>query len=271
MTLEQPAYILRQGQSALLVSMPHVGTHLPAWLMPRMTRDALALPDTDWHIERLYDFLDELDATVLAATHSRYVVDLNRAPDGTSLYPGRSVTGLCPLDTFDEQPVYLPGREPDAIEVVRRTELYWQPYHTALEAELERLKGLHGRAMLWDAHSIRSRVPRFFEGELPHFSLGTADHAACNVKLAERIHAIALGHAEYSCVMNGRFKGGYITRHYGRPEQGVHAVQLELAQRAYMQELPPFELDTERMRRIKPALQSMLHGMLSWHRALSEQ
>lgn len=261
---EPPVYTLRRGNSQLLVSMPHVGTYLPGWLAPRLTKAARAQPDTDWALEALYDFLDEFDATLLVATHSRYVVDLNRDPLGGSLYPGQSTTGLCALDTFSNEPAYRRGLEPDTAEMARRIDAYWRPYHHALTDELERLRNLHGVALLWDAHSIRSRVPRFFEGELPHFSLGTADHASCDPGLADCVAAAARAHMRYSTVINGRFKGGYITRHYGKPLQGVHALQLELAQRAYMHEQPPYEIDAALAAEVRPALRAMLQAMLAW-------
>lgn len=267
MHAEIPVFKLRRGSAPLLVSMPHVGTHLPAWLAPRLTPEALALPDTDWHLAALYDFLGEYDATVLMATHSRYVVDLNRPPDDTSLYPGQNTTGLCPLDTFSEQPLYVADGAPDPAEMRRRIETYWCPYHAALEAELARLKALHGTVMLWDAHSIQSRVPRFFDGALPHLNLGTADHQACAPELAERLAAVIRNHGAYSWVMNGRFKGGYITRHYGQPGLCVHAVQLEMAMRTYMRETPPLAFDETLAGAVRPLLRAMVEEMLKWHRS----
>lgn len=261
---EIPVFKLRQGASPLLVSMPHVGTHLPPWLTPRLTPQAMTLADTDWGLEALYNFVDEFDATVVVATHSRYVVDLNRPPDDASLYPGLSTTGLCPLDTFDVQPVYVSGGEPDTWEIRRRIDNYWYPYHATLEAELARLKALHGSALLWDAHSIQSRVPRFFEGELPHINIGTADHQACAPQLAERLAAVVRNHGDYSWVMNGRFKGGYITRHYGQPASNVHAVQLEMAMRTYMPEQAPFQVDDALAGQVRPLLRAMMQAMLVW-------
>ncbi|HEY3327641.1 MAG TPA: N-formylglutamate deformylase [Novimethylophilus sp.] len=271
MSAKIPVFKLRQGGSPLLVSMPHVGTHLPSWLTPRLTPEALALADTDWCLEALYDFLDELDATLVVATHSRYVVDLNRPPDDASLYPGHSTTGLCPIDTFDARPVYVSGSEPGFPEMRRRIATYWRPYHTTLEAELARLKALHGSALLWDAHSIRSKVPRFFEGELPNFNIGTADHQACAPELAERLAAVVRNHGAYSWVMNGRFKGGYITRHYGQPGRGVHAVQLEMAMRTYMLEAPPFGFDEVLASPVRPVLRAMMEAMLVWQQSQQPQ
>src|SRR5450830_109854 len=178
-TTDQPAFRLHQGQRPLLISMPHVGTYVPPALAQRLTVEARQVPDTDWHLEQLYGFARDLGASILVATHSRYVIDLNRPPDGASLYPGQSVTGLCPVDTFDDTPLYADGPGPDEAEIAQRREAVWAPYHACLQAELQRLRAEHGVALLWDAHSIRSVLPRFFEGRLPDLNLGTADGASC--------------------------------------------------------------------------------------------
>jgi N-formylglutamate deformylase len=260
----EPAWRLHAGHLPLLVSMPHVGTHLPDGLSSRLTDAACRLPDTDWHLERLYDFALALGASVLVATHSRYVVDLNRPPDGASLYPGQSVTGLCPLDTFDLEPLYTAGTEPDAAERARRVQDVWQPYHDALTDELARLRARHGVALLWDAHSIRSVVPRFFAGRLTDLNLGTADGASCSPVLAATLLQIAQSQREFSAVLNGRFKGGHITRHYGDPARRVHAVQLELTQCAYMQEQWPYAYLPERAVRVQPLLHRLLLAALDF-------
>jgi N-formylglutamate deformylase len=252
----------RQGRSPLLVSMPHVGTHIPESIGARMTRRALELPDTDWHLERLYDFLDGLGASLLAATHSRYVIDLNRPPDGANLYPGQDTTALCPLDTFAKDPVYRSGEEPADAEIAERVETYWRPYHAKLAGELANLKRRHGFALLWEAHAIFSQVPRFFSGRLPDFNLGTADGASCGPGIGEALLKVAQRAAGFSAVLNGRFKGGYITRHYGRPNEGMHAVQLELASITYMDERPPYAFDEERAARVRPHLRAMLEKFL---------
>lgn len=258
-----PPFLFHAGTAPLLVSMPHMGTWLPPEIAARMTPQARRVPDTDWHMDRLYDFARELGASILMATHSRYVVDLNRPPDDSSLYPGRSVTGLCPLDTFDDEPLYLERRAPDAAERNARLRSYWDPYHARLRAELARLRERHGIAMLWDAHSIRSVVPRFFEGRLTDFNLGTADGASCDPALAAQLLEIARAIPDHSAVLNGRFKGGYITRQYGRPAEGVHAVQLELAQCSYMEESGDFRFLPERAQRIQPHLRRMLEAVLA--------
>jgi N-formylglutamate deformylase len=265
MTMDIAAlFELRRGGAPLLISMPHPGTIVPAQLAARMTDAALRLPDTDWHLERLYDFVDGLEASVILATHSRYVIDLNRPPDDASLYPGQDATGLCPLDTFDCRPIYRGGCEPDAGESERRLRTYWQPYHAALSSELQRLHARHRKVVLWDAHSIRSVVPRLFDGRLPDLNLGTAAGAACDEDLAQRLLRIARSDPRYSAVLDGRFRGGYITRHYGRPAEGIHAIQLELAQRAYMQEEYPCRFDDARAAELRPVLQRMLHAVLRW-------
>jgi len=262
---DRPAYTFRQGTSPLLISMPHVGTHLPPAIAARLTDEARRVPDTDWHLERLYDFADELGASVLAATHSRYVADLNRPPDGSSLYPGQSVTGLCPLDTFDDTPLYRePALAPSEEEIALRREAVWQPYHDKLAAELERLRAAHGVAVLWDAHSIRSVLPRFFEGRLPDFNLGTGKGISCDPAMAQAVHDQARRAEGYTSVLNGRFTGGYITRHYGQPARNIHAIQLEMTQASYMQEALPFDYLPEVAARVQPPLRRMVQAALDF-------
>ena len=229
-------FSLQRGSVPLLVSLPHDGTELPAVLAARMTPAARALPDTDWFVSRLYAIARELGASVLKPSWSRYVVDLNRPPDGAALYPGRFETGICPLRTFAGEPIYGAGNEPDTAEIAARVAQYWQPYHAALAVELERLQAAHGRVLLWDGHSIRGELPQLFPGALPDLNLGTADGASCGSGLALALAHTLAAQSAYTFVINGRFKGGYITRHYGRPDQGIHAVQLELAQRTYLDE-----------------------------------
>ncbi len=227
---------LIRGRAPLLVSLPHDGVSLPPELVPRMTPAARAVPDTDWHVSRLYAFARKLGASLLIPRYSRYVIDLNRSSADHSLYPGKNTTGLCPQQRFDGGAVYLPGEEPSEDEVADRVARYWRPYHDALRDELERKRALHGRAILWEAHSIRSRVPWLFDGCLPDLNFGTADGLSCGSHLESRIAAAAACQSGYSWVLNGRFKGGFITRHYGRPLEGVEAIQLELAQNTYMDE-----------------------------------
>jgi N-formylglutamate deformylase len=245
----------RPGRIPLLVSMPHTGTHIPVDIKTRLTPAALAMPDTDWHLEKLYDFLKELGASVLVATHSRYVVDLNRPPDNTNLYPGQDTTPLVPLDTFHKEPLYQPGAEPSESEIAERVASYWRPYHAKLAEELQRLHEKFDYALLWEAHSILSEVPRFFAGKLADLNLGTADGRSCAPGIGEALLAKISG---YSAVLNGRFKGGYITRTYGDPANGVHAVQLELSAATYMSESPPYRLRKELAARVRPQLRALI-------------
>ena len=261
----EPPFRFRQGTRPLLISMPHVGTHVPPALAARLTDEAQRVPDTDWHLERLYDFADALGASILVATHSRFVIDLNRPPDGSSLYPGQSVTGLCPVDLFDDQSVYRdPEDVPGDVEIAERREAIWQPYHAQLAQELARMKAEHGVAALWDAHSIRSVLPRFFEGRLTDLNLGTANGASCSPVLAEQLLVIGQSAQGYTAVLNGRFKGGHITRQYGNPEQGIHAVQLEMTQSSYMQESWPFDYLPEVAAGVQPHVRRMLEAVLSF-------
>lgn len=259
-----PPFLFHVGTQPLLVSIPHMGTYIPPDVASSMTSIALETHDTDWHLDRLYGFARDMGASVLMASHSRYVIDLNRPPDGTSLYPGQSVTGLCPVDTFDETPLYQPGLAPSDAETERRLQAYWHPYHDQLTTELLRLKAKYGQVALWDAHSIRSVVPRFFDGKLADFNLGTANGTSCAPELADKLLTVAKAAPECSAVLNGRFMGGYITRHYGNPSQGVHAVQLEMTQCIYMDENWPFVYRPERAAHVKQTLRCMLDVMLDF-------
>jgi len=255
---------LRRGNSKLIVSMPHVGTQLPESLNVRMTKLAKDLPDTDWYLEELYDFLKDLDVTVIAANYSRYVVDLNRSADDMSLYPGSIVTGLCPIDTFSGELIYQQEMSLDATEIKNRLKMFWHPYHDALTSEIARVKALHGDVIVWDAHSIRSVVPRFFDGELPQLNIGTADGTTCQPKIIEKALSIIKSYDDYSWVDNGRFKGGFITRHYGQPSQGINAIQLEIAMRSYMDESsssPKF--DNDKAQSLRVLLKSMMQSIIS--------
>lgn len=228
---------IRRGDAPLVVSLPHTGVTIPADIAPHLVSEWRARKDADWWIEKLYAFAEELDATIVHTAISRTAIDVNRDPSGASLYPGQATTELCPSTTFDGEPLYKEGFTPDEAEIARRRTLYFEPYHAALEAEIARLRGMHKAVALYDCHSIRSRIPRLFEGDLPVFNIGTNAGASCAPELTGRVEAICstsgMGH-----VVNGRFKGGWITRRYGRPSEGVHAVQMELACRGYMRETP---------------------------------
>ena len=257
---------LRRGPSPLIVSMPHAGTFVPHSVGWRFADVAALRPDTDWHMPRLYDFLDEIGATTIVANYSRYVVDVNRPPGGENLYPGRDTPRLCPIDTFDCRPLYRAGAEPGPAEIETRVNNIWKPYHAAIEREIARVKGVHGVAILWDAHSIISHAPRLFEGKLTDLNLGTADDAACDPALSRRLLQSLQGHKPFTSILNGRFKGGHITRRHGRPQDGVHAVQLEMSQCLYMEEEPPYTFREDLAGRIRPVLREQLEIALRFAR-----
>ena len=254
-------FTLHQGTAPLLVSVPHDGTFVPDDIAQRLTPAARRVPDTDWHIARLYAFARELGASMIVPTHSRYVVDLNRSEDDVSLYPGQNTTGLCPVVRFSGEPVYLQGREPTPDEIAERVERYWRPYHQALRMELDRLRAVHGRAVLWEGHSIRGELPFLFQGRLPDMNLGTAGGASCSPALQQRLEAVLAGQEEFDSVVNGRFKGGHITRHYGDPASGIEAVQMETSQRAYMDEAS-FAYDEAKAARAQALIRRLLETTL---------
>ncbi|MDE1184556.1 N-formylglutamate deformylase [Paraburkholderia sp.] len=242
---DQPVFTLHRGTLPLLISIPHVGTQIPDDIAATMNPVAMRTDDCDWHLDRLYAFAQRMGASMLIPTYARYVIDLNRPPDGANLYPGQDTTGLLPVDTFDKAPLYRDGHLPDEAEVARRRDVYWKPYHDALSAEIAALKARHGHVLLWEAHSIRSHVPRFFEGRLPDFNFGTSNGESAGSGMGEALVEVVnrVGGGAFSAVANGRFKGGFITREYGVPKEGVHAVQLELSQVTYMDEVFPYGFD----------------------------
>ena len=264
MTETPPIYTLQVGHTPLLLSLPHVGTQIPPALQPRYTARAMALEDTDWHLEALYAFARDLGASILVPQHSRYVIDLNRPPENAPMYPGANNTELCPSRFFTGDALYQTGQAPDEAEVKQRLAIYWRPYHDALAAELARLKAQHGHALLWDGHSIRSQLPWLFDGRLPDLNLGTANAGSCHPALRESLMQVLAGQTAFSHVTDGRFKGGYITRQYGRPTDGVQAVQLEMCWSTYMAEDPPWVLAPDRVARVTPLLRALLQTMLGW-------
>ena len=251
---------VHHGNAPLVVSFPHTGTEIPADIEEQLRSPWLARKDADYWVDVLYDFAHEMGATTVRTSLSRTVIDVNRDPSGASLYPGQTTTGLCPVETFDGELLYKPGREPDAGEIARRRSAFFDPYHVALREQLERLRAEHVRVVLWDAHSIRSRAPRLFDGELPQFNIGTDGGLSCDPGLTMAIEKVCdLAHMPR--VTNGRFRGGWITRHYGTPASGVHAVQMELAMRGYLEEPAhpdestwPAPLDDVRAARLRVAL-----------------
>jgi N-formylglutamate deformylase len=258
-----PVFSLHEGSLPLLISIPHVGTGIPADIAATMTPIALRTEDCDWHLDQLYAFARELGASILMPFNARYVIDLNRPPDGANLYPGQDTTGLLPVDTFDKEPLYREGHLPDEAEMARRRDIYWKPYHEALGTHLAALKAKHGKVLLWEAHSIRSHVPRFFPGRLPDFNFGTSNGASAATGLAEALAAVVERDGRYTAIANGRFKGGYITREYGRPADGVHAVQLELTQVTYMEEQLPYAYDETLAAQVEPLLKTLVQTALA--------
>ncbi len=258
---------LKRADAPLLISIPHLGTIIPDEMRHLYTDIALTVADTDWHLDRLYECAHDLGATVLSAKLSRYVIDLNRPSTDESLYPGQTTTGLCPQETFRGAPVYHAGCEPDAAEKARRVDEYWRPYHETLEAELERLREQHANVLLWEAHSIASVLPRLFEGKLPDLNLGTQDGRTAAPSALAAVMAAAQA-SEFTSIENGRFKGGFITRNYGAPHRGVHAIQLEMCQSTYMHETYPFDYAPERAEAVQPVLRKMIEGAFSVVRAL---
>jgi N-formylglutamate deformylase len=260
----QDSFTLHRGSRPLLVSLPHVGTVIPEDQRHRYTARALEVEDTDWHLDQLYAFVRELGASLIVPRYSRYVIDLNRPPGNTPLYPGANNTELCPTRSFCGEALYQEGCAPGEDEISRRRTVYWQPYHEALHAELARLRRAHGHAVLFDGHSIKSELPWLFEGTLPDLNLGTAGGASCDPSLRTALSQVLSCQSLFSQVVDGRFKGGYITRHHGQPQQGIHAVQLEMGWRCYMHEQPPFHVDPARAGKLAPVLRSLITTLLGW-------
>jgi formiminoglutamase len=262
---------VHHGDAPLIVSFPHTGIEIPEKIEENLVSPWLARKDTDFWVDVLYDFAHELGATTLRTALSRTVIDVNRDPSGNSLYPGQTTTGLCPMETFDGEPLYKSGSEPGPAEVLRRRTEYFDPYHAALKAELERKRARFGCVVLYDAHSIRSRVPRLFEGVLPQFNIGTNNGVTCDPSLSAGIEKICDA-SRFTRVTNGRFRGGFITRHSGNPAGGIHAVQMELAMSGYLHEPPgplnksnwPVPLDDALAARLRVALRDILDACIAF-------
>ena len=249
------------GDSPLLLAQPHGGMQIPEAILARLNPLGRELSDADWHITRLYaDLVDQ--ASQVSMPMHRYVIDANRDPADVSLYPGQNTTSLCPTTTFDGEEIYLPGQAPSADEIEERQQLYHQPYHDALAEQLQRIHNRHGYAILYDCHSIRSLVPYLFEGKLPDFNIGSNSGSSCAVEIENAVRLQCELASTYSTVSNGRFKGGWTTRHYGRPEQGYHAIQMELAQCNYMDEVAPWHYQPEAARKLRQPLKNILQSLV---------
>lgn len=252
---------IRQGRSPVILGFPHTGTWVPDDIAARLNEEGKKLRDTDWHVDRLYDGL-LANATTVKATFHRYVVDANRDPTGQSLYPGQNTTGLVPINDFDGGAIWENGWVPGESEIARRLQAFHRPYHAALSAEIERVKALHGIAILYDCHSIRSHCPFLFPGRLPDLNIGTNGGATCDPRIEAAVVGVAQQAEGFTHVVNGRFKGGWTTRHYGRPETGVHAIQMELAQSTHLaSEAPPFTYDEEKAARLRAVLGTILANL----------
>ncbi len=264
--MSDEVFRIHPGRGPLVISFPHVGTALPADQQHRYTERALRVEDTDWFLDRLYAFAADLGATLVVPRHSRYLIDLNRGSDNQPMYPGRNNTELCPTRHFTGEPIYRPGAAPDEAEIRRRVAAYWQPYHDALAAQLAATRARHGHAVLFDAHSIKSELPWLFEGTLPHMNLGTVDGTSCALTLRDTLAGVFGAQSAFSHVVDGRFKGGHITRHFGRPQDGIHAVQLEMCWRAYMDEAAMAWSDAQAAA-VTPLLAALVRAMLAWRPA----
>jgi formiminoglutamase len=251
-------YQVTRGTSPLILSFPHAGTHVPPDIRLRLNDSGRKLADTDWHIDRLYaDLLPT--ATTVHATFHRYVIDANRDPSGQSLYPGQATTGLVPETDFDGLPIWDVGGEPNAADVAGRLDEFHSPYHAALAAEIERISAIHGVAVLYDCHSIRSRIPFLFPGRLPDFNIGTDGGKTCSPRIESAAVEVTAAAEGYTQILNGRFKGGWTTRHYGQPHRGVHAIQMELAQSTYLStEAQPYAYDADKAEALRGQLKLLL-------------
>lgn len=249
-----------QGTGPIVLALPHTGTEIPSEIAERLNQRGKALADTDWNIHRLYNGLLDNITTVRTPIH-RYVIDVNRGPDDASLYPGQNTTGLCPVTDFDGKPIYRAGQEPDTDQIENRRLTWHQPYHQALSTELSRVHAKHGCAILYDCHSIRSVIPYLFPEILPDFNIGTNSSTSCASVVEKTVHEICQSAPGYDTILNGRFKGGWTTRHYGRPQGDFHAIQMELAQSTYMQEAPPWAYDDNRADKLRAHLSNILNAL----------
>jgi N-formylglutamate deformylase len=256
-------FSVKSGEGNLVLAMPHTGTFVPPDVWEDLNERGQALADTDWHLDRLYGGLVP-DATIIAANFHRYVIDANRDPSGESLYPGQNTTGLCPFTDFEGEPIYLEGREPDEDEIAQRLALYHAPYHAALAAELERVRRKHGVVVLYDCHSIRSRIAFLFDGQLPDLNVGTNNGVTCASQMEQAVARVCAEAEGFTSVLNGRFRGGWTTRHYGRPQDGTHAIQMELAQHTHLQtEAAPFAYDDGKAGRLRTHLKAALEALVA--------
>lgn len=254
---------ITKGSGPIVLGFPHSGTQIAPSMRADLNENGALLADTDWHIHKLYQGLLAGATSVRTLVH-RYVIDANRDPEGISLYPGQNTTTLCPITDFDGRAIYRPGRAPDQVEIEKRRADFHAPYHAALQTELDRVRTIHGFALLFDCHSIRSNIPFLFDGTLPDFNFGSADGTSCAPEIVALTKSVPIAESGYSLVYNGRFKGGWTTRHYGQPKIGQHALQLELAQSSYMQEAAPWHYDPDKAQRLRAVLRPLLSSLSNW-------
>lgn len=260
---------IQKGSNPLILGIPHGGTFIPPEILGRLNDRGKGLDDTDWHMAELYSGLVP-NVTTVQATFHRYVIDANRDPDGQSLYPGQNTTTLCPLTDFDGEAIWLDDEEPTSEEIADRRDNFHKPYHDALCAEIERAKADHGFAILYDCHSIRSTIPFLFEGLLPVFNIGTNNGRTCDPIVEQLAVDECASAAPFDHVVNGRFKGGWTTRHYGKPAENVHVIQMELAQRAYMNEQAPWAYRKDLADQVRPHLQTILASLIGTNLASAQ-
>jgi len=271
-TSQGEGYKLSEGDSPLILTLPHIGTRIPRDIAEDMVEAGREVPDTDWHLDQLWDFVPELEATVLAGRWSRYVVDLNRDPNDTPLYEEFETSPVCPVERFDGERIYRTAAEPTGQEIRQRVARYWQPWHAELLRQIARIKARHGYVVLIDGHSIRSRVPRLFEGRLPDINIGTAEGEAASPSLIRRVmNKLEGAKRHYAVVLDDRFKGGFITRHYGVPRANIHAIQIELSQVTYMDEDPPFAYREELAEDLRPYLRGLMESLRDWQPEEADQ
>lgn len=261
--IKTDTFSYQQGNNPVIVSFPHDGVLLPSETKNHFNALGQQVPDTDWFVSQLYNFLPELDVSFFVPVFSRYVVDLNRSSKGGFLYPGQFETSVCPVATFDGESIYNDGCEPDEEEVQRRISAYWQPYHGHIQSEIARIKALHGYAILWDAHSIRSVVPQLFDGVLPDLNFGSGGGPSCAPEILKRVTDIAHAQNDFSVVENARFKGGFITRNYGKPDENIHSIQLEINQSIYMSDEQPTKLDESKSGQLRSLLRRFIKALCS--------
>ncbi len=253
----------QNSEVPILLSVPHCGTAFPEELASDYKPEFVRAPeDTDWFVDTLYDFAAELGIGLIAANYSRWVIDLNRNPQSKPLYAdGRIITALCPVTTFTGQSIYKDERkEVETGEVQRRRNVYFDPYHQKIKGLLDVLKKKYGKVLLWDCHSIRQQVLTIQKDKFPDLILGDADGTSASPGLIETVLG-GLDHSDYSVSHNHPFKGGYITRHFGRPSENQHALQLEMTKMNYMDD-SEMSYDKSRAEKIRALLKSIFEKLI---------